>query len=319
MYTLGPLLDEFERWVVQYGPQVSPQTARRYRAACEEFADRFGHPIHADVGILRQWFTAISEDAAPNTINRKIASLRALYSFLRDKGACKHDHDPMQGIQMRAVQKRLPQPVAHDDMRKIIAQLKGGTTQEIQDAVIIEVLYGSGLRRDELARLRLCNLIDRDTIRVVGKGDKERVTIITDPAYDAIKRLILRKYGDGVPRTERIREEFGDDTAMWDIVKGMPEAPLLHNAKAVPLAELKDPGHYVYDRWRSYAEPLEIKASPHKVRHAFATRLRSGNVDLVTIQELLGHEDIRTTQMYAALEAPGLRAAKAAHARQRDT
>jgi integrase/recombinase XerC len=305
------LLDAFEQWAQNYGPQLAPVSARKYRSVAEDFCRRFGHPAHADTDTMRGWYDTVRGEVKDSAVNVKVAAMRAFFSFLRDKSViC---DDPMFGIKMRKVRRGLPSPIEHRDVLRVIELIKSQPIEEetLQDLAIIELLYGSGLRVSEAANLRLANFVSRDAIRVWGKGEKERVTILTDPAYLAVRDLILYRLGglDG--------PEYLKDSAFWDMVHSSPAEALFYS-KSREVPSLKSPGHFIYGRWVAYTERLGVRKSPHKARHGFATRLRSKGVDLATIQDLLGHEDLETVKIYAALEEEGLRAVKAAHARQLD-
>lgn len=298
------LLEKFETWVQQYGPQVSNVTARKYRSACQEFEKKFGHPVYADSGTYQQWYESLRTHLKPNTINLKIAALRALGQYLRERKI--RTDDPMQGIRMQRVPDRLPRPITHKEVRQVLEYLAGldPTIETLQDMAIVEILYGSGLRREEAGRLALGHFVDQDTLRFVGKGDKERITILTDPAYEAVRNLVL------FPETS--------DTAFWALVRDHPARAVFWTRTGRAVPTLKDPGHFIYTRWLEVSQAAGVQATPHRLRHGFGTRLWNGGADLAVVQLFMGHEDIRTTRRYAGLERARILAAKAAHARQRD-
>lgn len=306
------LFDDFETWIQKHGPQVSARTARRYRATAEDFGQRFGHPSYADQEVLTRWYEDTVEGVAASTVNVKIAALRALFGYMKSRGA--RDDDPTQGLlKMRRVPRRMPRPIPHDGIRRVLSEVRGALA--LQDTAMIEVLYGSGLRREEAATLRLENIIDSNRLRIVGKGDKERVTIITDPEWVALVNWITYD-------TNRYKYEamsFDERVAyVTQLRQQRPRHPIFRNAQGRPLVDLKDPGHYIYMRWRRVARRAGVQGSPHSLRHSFGTELANGGADIYGIKQAMGHDDIRTTEVYVEINARGLNALKNAHTRQYD-
>ncbi len=299
------LLQEFEEWLRLDGPRAAVGTVHKYAGTVRDFVGQFS--IQAAPFEYQLYLKLEAETSSASTFNRKVAALRWFSRFLLARGL-REGPDPMEGVRMRRKPKRLPQPISHEDMLKMIeaAQQEG----DVQDLVILELAYGSGLRREELAKLRLGNFITRDLIRVIGKGDKERMTILTDPALRAVVKLVAQRHGfEG--------DEEMEEALFWRHARKNTEEVLLQSPTR-DVTELADPGHFVWSRWLRYAKPLGLRATPHKARHGFATRLRGAGTDLITLRDLLGHEDLRTVAVYAGMEGNLLLAAKAAHARQRD-
>lgn len=308
------LLVGFENWAVNQGPGVSEKTARRYERIAGKFIEEVGDPRAAGRDEVERWFEKAHDGAAPSTTNLKIAAIRALFAYLRYTGM--REDDPSQRVRMKKVPDRLPRPISHEDIKKVIAHIRQSPDPLArQDLAMVEALYGSGLRREEAATLRLRHIVDRGQMRIIGKGDKERVTIITEPEFFAIRDWVLfQAWGEeGLSPDKHER-----DADFWWITKNDPDRPLFYNVAGVPLTDLKDPGHYIYERWRRNAEAAGVKGTPHALRHSFGTELLNGGADLASVSMVMGHDDIRTTRVYTELQSRGLRALQNAHARNSD-
>lgn len=224
-------------------------------------------------------------------VRRKICALRSFYKYLKYERI--REDNPAADIPSPPVQKKLPKVLGQPEVGKLLAAERADWTpfQRLRAAAIVELLYGSGVRRAEVARIDLndVNLRDR-IIKVHGKGAKERIVIVNQATVDAIQRYM------GVrPRT--------NDAALFVGVNG----------------KRLTPRHI----WYIFKEIYKISgvdqhASPHTLRHSFATHLLENGVDLVTIKELLGHESVATTQIYTNVDfSHKKRAYDGAHPRDR--
>jgi site-specific recombinase XerD len=249
------LLNEFEQWLRREG-RVSAATIYKYAGTAREFVGKFG--VHATKQQFREYLDVEAAKSAPATYNRKLSALKRFHQFLVSRGV-RGDDDPLVDAKMRRKPRRLPQPVSHEDMLKMLGAAEEAA--EWQDVAILELAYGSGLRRDELAKLRLGNFVTRDLLRVIGKGDKERMTIITDPALRAVVRVLAQRWGfEGEAEME--------EALFWRHARKNPDE-VLFQSPTREATELADPGHFVWTRWQRYAKPLGIRSSPHKARHGF--------------------------------------------------
>jgi site-specific recombinase XerD len=224
-------------------------------------------------------------------VRRKICSLRSFYRFLKLEGL--RDDNPAADIPSPPIEKKLPHVLAQPEVGKLLSAERSDWTpfQRLRAAAIMELLYGSGIRRAEVSRIDVndVNLRDR-TIQVTGKGSKQRLVIINKATAEAIQRYI------GVrPRT--------NDPALFVGVSG----------------KRLTPRHVWYIFKEIYRiSGIDQKATPHTLRHSFATHLLENGVDLVTIKELLGHESVATTQIYTNVDfAHKKRAYDEAHPRDR--
>jgi integrase/recombinase XerC len=208
------------------------------------------------------------------TVCRKLSSIRALYRFLKVTGVL--ENDPAAAIPGPSVAKRRPAPLKVDEVMKLLRTSLAGRsdTARSRDAAIMELFYASGMRRAELAGVRLSDVdLAERTIRVTGKGNKERVVVINRAAAAAIEGYL------------RIRPSSPD-----------PALFLGRGGKALT------PKHV----WRIFRTIYRISgiqkhATPHTLRHSFATHLVENGVDLETVRELLGHESLATTGVYLQL------------------
>jgi site-specific recombinase XerD len=208
------------------------------------------------------------------TVCRKLSSIRALYRFLKITGTL--ENDPAAAIPGPSIAKKRPAPLKVDEVMKLLRTSLAGRTEAAQrrDNAIMELFYASGMRRAELAGVRLADVdLAERTIRVTGKGNKERLVVINRAAADAIEAYL------------RVRPRSAD-----------PALFLGRGGKALT------PKHV----WRIFRTIYQISgvakhASPHTLRHSFATHLVENGVDLETVRELLGHESLATTGVYLQL------------------
>lgn len=208
------------------------------------------------------------------TVCRKLSSIRALYRFLKITGIL--ENDPAAAIPGPSIAKKRPAPLKVDEVMTLLRTSLAGRTEAAQrrDNAIMELFYASGMRRAELAGVRLADVdLAERTIRVTGKGNKERLVVINRAAADAIEAYL------------RVRPRSAD-----------PALFLGRGGKALT------PKHV----WRIFRDIYRVSgiqkhASPHTLRHSFATHLVENGVDLETVRELLGHESLATTGVYLQL------------------
>lgn len=208
-------------------------------------------------------------------VRRKICSLRSFYKYLKYERL--REDNPAADIPPPPVEKKLPKVLGQPEVGKLLTTERADWSpfQRLRASAIMELLYGSGVRRAEVARIDLndVNLRDR-TVSVHGKGAKQRLVIINRATVDAIQRYL------GVrPKTA--------DPALFVGVGG----------------KRLTPRHVWYIFKEMYKiSGVEEPASPHTLRHSFATHLLQNGVDLVTIKDLLGHESVATTQIYTNVD-----------------
>lgn len=221
--------------------------------------------------------------ARPTTVRRKAAALRAFYRFLRSEGL--RSDDPTTALRAPRRPRRAPAVLRRDEVERLLAAPRGSDPLTLRDRALLELLYACGLRASEAAALDLGDIDPQEAlVRVRGKGEKERLVPVGRVALSALDLWLSR----GRPR----------------LVGATNERALFVNARG---GRLTRQGVYTIVRRHARTAGLARKLSPHTLRHTFATHLLAGGCDLRTVQELLGHADVTTTQIYTQLAADRLR------------
>ena len=220
---------------------------------------------------------------APATLQRKVACLRSFYRHLRRERLI--EHDPAAELRGPRSRARLPHVLSRDEVTRLLTQPKGTSPAALRDRALLETMYACGLRASEAIGLELSSLdLDVGVLRAHGKGSKERIVPIGSKAIESL-RAYLEK---GRPRLVGIREE----PRVFVNLRG---------------SGLSRQGLYKIVQRHAASAGLAHRMSPHTLRHSFATHLLAGGCDLRSLQEMLGHADIATTQMYTHLTADRLR------------
>ena len=247
--------------------------------------------IEATHHLIRSWVVALMEEGiAPTSINRKLSALRSFYVFAKAQGQVATS--PVSKIPSLRVAKRLPVTARLSDLEQLLDILEAGDTfDEVRNHTIITLLFSCGLRRSELLSLRLNDIdLTRSSLKVMGKGAKERSAPLLPMASEAIsKYLVVRSAVDTPHDTVFITARGGliSDRKLYSIVK-----------KAFTLVTTQN------------------NISPHKLRHTFATHLLNQGADLLAVKELLGHASLAATQVYTHNDIGALqRAYQGAHPR----
>jgi integrase/recombinase XerD len=221
--------------------------------------------------------------ASPATIHRKTACLRSFYRHLRREGV--RDSDPTAAISSPRRGRKLPRVLSRDEIHKLLAAPTGTEPSALRDRALLEVMYACGLRASEAIELELADLdMDEQVLRARGKGSKERVVPIGTAAVEAL-RIYLERGRPG-------------------LVRGRVEAHVFVNFRGGPLTRQ---GLYKIVRRHAATAGLADRMSPHTLRHTFATHLLAGGCDLRSVQEMLGHADVATTQLYTHLSSDRLK------------
>jgi integrase/recombinase XerD len=220
---------------------------------------------------------------APATLQRKIACLRSFYRHLRRDQIL--EHDPTAELRPPRSRGRLPKVLTRDEVAKLLAQPRGNSPAAVRDRALLETMYACGLRASEAIALELSQLdLEAGILRAHGKGSKERIVPIGSKAIGTLQPYL----NIARPRLVGIRDE----------------PHVFVNLRGVGLSRQ---GLYKIVQRHARAAGLERRMSPHTLRHTFATHLLAGGCDLRSLQEMLGHADIGTTQIYTHLSADRLR------------
>ena len=221
---------------------------------------------------------------AATTVARKVAAAKTFFSFLASEGRIKNN--PTKNVGSPKVGRSLPKPISISQVRRLLEQpAKRSTPEAVRDRVMLELLYASGMRVSEIVSL---NLGDVDTkegyVRCFGKGHKERDI----PIYEQIARTLDAYIKETRPK----------------LVRNPNEQALFVNPRGERLTR-----QGLWQKLKDYAKAaeLDIEITPHTLRHSFATHMLSGGADLRAVQELLGHANISTTQIYTHLTSEHVR------------
>jgi integrase/recombinase XerC/integrase/recombinase XerD len=280
---------------------VAIKTRAAYAADSAQFADWAQtaglRPEDVDIRSLRRYVATLSQRGlAPTTVARKLASLRGLLSVQVALG--ERDDNPAELLSAPKRPQRLPRVLKPDEVAALLDRIPAAGPLELRDRALFELAYASGLRAEELVTLDVASIdFDAETVRIHGKGDRTRIVPVGEHALRAVERYLQAAR----PALNRA----GDPDA------GAGEALFL--SKSGRRLGTSD----VRRRLRTWARlaaresPALADAHPHALRHSFATHLLEGGADLRSIQELLGHASISTTQVYTRVERDRLRAAYA--------
>jgi len=232
--------------------------------------------VTAYIGGLRE------RGLAPSTVERRVAALKGFHKFLVREGVT--DNHPTARLPLPKVPERLPEVVSIDDVDRLLAQPFPDGSAGLRDRAMLETLYGCGLRVSELTGLNAEDLdLSEGFIRVVGKGDKERIVPVAGMAVHALEAYLA--HGRPFLRTKRS-------------LGGSDVSAVFLNARGGRLSR-----RGVFDIVRTYGARVGLEAlHPHTLRHSFATHLLEGGADLRALQEMLGHADISTTQVYTHVD-----------------
>ena len=220
---------------------------------------------------------------SPATIHRKSACLRSFYRHLRREGL--RESDPTATLSAPRRSRKLPQVLTRGEVEKLLSQPDGTEPHALRDRALLELMYASGLRASEAIGLELGDIdLDERVLRARGKGSKERIVPIGQAAVRAVNIYLER----GRPK----------------LVKNRPEVHLFVNFRG---GQLTRQGLYKIVRRHATSAGLADRMSPHTLRHTFATHQLAGGCDLRSVQEMLGHADVSTTQLYTHLSSDRLK------------
>jgi integrase/recombinase XerD len=254
----------------------APRTVEAYRRDLTHLTGRLGKPLGStSTDDLRTYLAELRAGGlAPATISRRISAARAFYAHQVLLGV--RTDNPAAELESPRRRPKLPRTLSPREAERLIEAAAGTTPRALRDAALVELLYGGGLRVSEAVGLERAGIdLDERLVRCVGKGNKERIVPIGRSATEALRRYLSR----GRPYLDR---------------RLRPE--LFLNAKGGPLTRA---GAFLILRRLAEQAGLEAdRVHPHLLRHSFATHLLEGGADLRSVQEMLGHADLATTQIY---------------------
>ena len=265
--------------------RLAKNTVNSYSSDLGRFARFIGDSRHAcdvtrkDVEAFMAFLT--DQGLSSRSLARNVACIRGLFRFLKEHNLCQAD--PVADLAAPSFSRPLPVVMSQEDVEKLLDACPMDTPEGLRDRAILELLYGSGLRISEALNLGMADVDQEEGICMVrGKGDKQRVVPIGECALDAL-RVYLQK---GRPALLKGR--------ILTRVKG-PRNPLFVTRRGTVISR-----QGLFKNLKKYAAAagLDPRISPHKLRHSFATHMIENGADLRTVQSLLGHEDISTTEVY---------------------
>ena len=281
-------LEQFQDYLL-FERGLSKRTLSAYQhdlENCIEFLARQGitGPSHVTPTVLRTWIFSLHEvGLAPSSIRRAQSAVRTFFRFLLAEGWL--SVDPTERLESPKIRDRLPEFLTKEETQRLLDAPNPQKSLYWRDRSILELLYASGVRVSELVGLLISGLdLDDSFITVFGKGGKERIVPVGVPAL-----LTLRRY------LSELRPKL-------DQAEGRGHVYL--NARGRPLTR-----ESVWKLVRDSGRRADINknVSPHTLRHTFATHLLEGGADLAAVQELLGHVDISSTQIYTHVDREYLR------------
>lgn len=279
----------------------SDNTVNAYHNDLSQMADYF-HQRAVEQGIVPSWdnfgrkhmlgfLLNLQERSYTDTTRaRKIAAVRSFFNFMVNEGILKNR--PTDGIASTRVGKSLPKPISITQVRRLLEQpAKINTPEAKRDQAMLELLYASGVRVSELISLDVSDVdLDGGCVRCIGKGSKERMI----PIYERAAASVRKYLEETRPRLAH-RGEGNIEKA---------KRPLFLNHRGERLTR-----QGLWQILKAYAKAAELEkmVTPHTLRHSFATHMLNGGADLRAVQELLGHANISTTQVYTRLTGERIR------------
>ena len=277
---LQGLLKNFETFLI-VERNCSPHTIRAYSKDIRNFLS-YAARKKIEIGSItrpqvRGFITYLRGSLSPVSIGRELSSLRSFFRFLMREEVV--SENPFYGISVPSRIKKIPDVLEEDEMNALLAQPDVSKLQGLRDRAILELLYATGMRVGELTDIRISDIdFWSGSAKVTGKGRKQRFCYLTETAVDFIEKYLERR----------------------------PKNPdkLFLNKNGTPLSAVS-----VRKNLNKYIKKTAIvkHVSPHTIRHSFATILLSRGCGLRAIQELLGHADISTTQIYTHISPKHLK------------
>jgi integrase/recombinase XerC/integrase/recombinase XerD len=279
------VLARFDDWQLARG--MGEKTRRAYGVDLAQLAQwasaRELDPHALTHRELRHFAGVVSERGAmKSTVARKLAAIRTFYRHLVERGEL--EANPADLVSSPKKDSYLPKVLKPDEVGELLERIPGSTPLDLRDRALLELAYAAGLRAEELVNLDVKNLdADAEEVRVEGKGGRTRVVPVGEHAWRALERYLARG---------RTVLSAGESEALF----------LSKTGKRLSTSDV---------RRRLKLQTRRAGISPHTLRHSFATHLLEGGADLRTIQELLGHSSISTTQTYTRVESKRLKKAYA--------
>ena len=267
---------DVERFLLLLAARRSPRTVDAYRRDLTSFAASLEGPVaRASTEEIETWLATMRADGrAPATIARRLAAVRAYFRHLTLVGV--REDNPAAGIAGPRTPRSVPRTLSPAEAERLVEAAAGTTPRAMRDRALVELLYGAGLRVSEAVGLVKAGVdLEGRVVRVVGKGGKERLVPLGRPAAEALRRYLAL----GRPHLDHRHRS--------DLFLNARGGALTRSGAFLILRRLAD---------RAGLDPGRVH--PHLLRHSFATHLLEGGADLRSVQEMLGHADVGTTERY---------------------
>jgi len=267
---------QVEGFLALLAARRSPRTVEAYRRDLADFARfRGASPATASGADVQDWLTDLrARGLAPSSIARKASAARTFYRHLVLLGS--RADNPAAEVPLPRKRTKLPRSLTPGEVERLIEAANGVQPRNLRDRALVELLYGAGLRVSEAVGLERGSVdLEERIVRCVGKGDRERLVPLGREAVEAVRRYLSRgrPYLDRRHRPELFLNAQGG---------ALTRAGAFFVLRRVALKAGLDPG----------------RVHPHLLRHSFATHLLEGGADLRSVQEMLGHADLGTTEIY---------------------
>ena len=255
-------------------------------------------PATLDTRALTAWLEGLARRGFKVTSQRRrLAAVRGLVRELIDEGVLASD--PAEALRLRPHPRALPRTLTRADVEDLISTIDLSTLRGVRDRAMLELAYSSGLRVSELVGLRLYQVdLNGGVVTVLGKGGKERIVPVGGAARRALKAYLAARQGAANQAAAELRRRPAGAAA------AKPNAAVFISRFGRPLTRQ---GFFKALKGWVALNPRLSWISPHTLRHCFATHLLEGGADLRAVQEMLGHSDISTTQIYTHLTRAHLR------------
>lgn len=264
---------------------LSDKTAEAYQSDLKRFTEylsesQISNIMQVETNVIRQYVRLLSDvGLASSSLSRNITTLRVFYRYLIEQDEVQSD--PTEKIELPKLIKKLPVVLEIHEIENVLNQPDSSTPKGMRDRALLEFLYATGIRVSELVSVKQSDLFSSEGfVRIFGKGQKERLVPVGDIAIDWVERY-----------RETVRPGWTRFGRGGDV--------LFLSVRGRPLTRVA-----VWQILKAYVERAGIvkAVSPHTFRHSFATHLLEGGADLRSVQEMLGHADISTTQIYTHLD-----------------
>lgn len=271
------LLDQFINYIrVERG--LSNNTVEAYSRDLLLFfqflKERELSPVKVSQDDLREYVSTLGTGLSARSVARNISAIKTFFRFLVSEGKIKSS--PARLLETPRLSMRLPGPLSQQEVERLLSQPDSNSPKGQRDHAMFEILYATGLRVSELVNLKISNInLEAGYIRTVGKGSKERIVPIGDKAIEAVKEYL--------------------SIGRFQVIKGRNSPYIFLNPRGRPMTR-----QGFWKIIKKYGKEAGIKQNitPHSIRHSFATHLLEAGADLRSVQVMLGHADISTTQIY---------------------